>query len=137
MSKTLTFKVLDTGKLPEGIKHTLSVLFPAYAGKTLRLSISEAKEKRSLEANAYYWVAIVPHMRKFRFECGDALSIEQVHEDMLAQFAPTVTGKRPDGTLYTRPMRSKEMSVSEMAQYINCITAWLATEGWPVPMEGL
>lgn len=137
MTKTLTFRVLDDGKIPSGIRHTLSLLFPAYAGKVLRLSISEAKDKRSLDQNSYYWVAIVPHMRKYRFECGDALSIEQVHEDMLEQFAPTVTAKRPDGTLYTRPKRSKEMDVSEMAQYITAITAWLATEGWPVPMEGI
>lgn len=135
--RNLTFKVLDTGKLPEGVKHTLSVLFPTYAGKVLRLSISEAKDKRSLDQNSYYWVAIVPHMRKYRFECGDALSIEQVHEDMLEQFAPLVTAKRPDGRLYTRSKRSKEMDVSEMAQYITAITAWLATEGWPVPMEGI
>lgn len=122
--------------MPDGMRSTLANVFPSYAGKKIKLSIAEAKEKRSLDQNSYYHVAIVPHVRYARFEMGDPLSIDAVHEDLLKQFAPTVTVKGLDGSLYTRPMRSKEMSVSEMAIYITAISGVMATMGYPVPMRG-
>lgn len=130
----LNFHVLPNGRLPEGIKHSLGHIIPSLAGKKVRLSIGEAKEKRSLDQNAYYWSAIVPHVRKVRFDMGDPLTIEQVHEDLLAQFAPAANAKRIDGKGYSRPMRSKEMSVPEMADFLTAITACMAEFGDPVPM---
>ena len=132
MKKTLSFRIQPDGKLFPGTREMLSKLFPLYADKLVRFSIEEAKEKRSLDQNAYYWVAIVPAVRAYRLELGDPLSKEQIHEDLLSQFAPTVTGKKLDGTIYTRPMRSKEMSVNEMATYLTAITGWMATEGYPI-----
>jgi len=127
--------MLENGKMPEGMKATLLNVFPSYAGKKIKLSIAEAKEKRSLDQNAYYWTAIVPHVRKVRFDMGDPLSIDQVHEDLLKQFAPVVSGKDLMGGQYARPKRSKEMSVAEMAEYITAITATMAQFGNPVPLR--
>lgn len=125
------------GKLPEGIRQTLANIIPSYAGKQITLTIAEKKEKRSLDQNSYYWVAIVPAVRAARLEMGDPLSMESVHEDLLAQFAPTVQGKKADGSVYTRPMRSKEMSVAQMAEYMTAITACMAEFGYPIQQEGL
>lgn len=132
---TYTFCILPDGRLPVGIKETLARVFPSFAGKKVKLSIAEAKEKRSLDQNAYYWVAIVPHVRHVRFEMGDPLSIDQVHEDLLSQFAPTISGKTLKGNTYLRPMRSKEMSVQQMADYITAITGLMAEFGHPVTMQ--
>lgn len=132
---TYTFCMLENGRIPDGMKTKLANIFPYYAGKKIRLSISEAKEKRSLEQNSYYWVAIVPHVRKARFDMGDPLSIEQVHEDLLNQFAPRVEATRMDGTVYSRPMRSKEMSMDHMANYITAISGFMAIMGYPVPLK--
>jgi len=132
MKKTLSFRIQPDGKLFPGTREMLSRLFPMYADKLIRLTIEEAKEARSLSQNAYYWVAVIPAVRAYRLELGDPLSKEQIHEDLLAQFAPMVTGKRLDGTIYTRPMRSKEMSLSQMAAYLTAITGWMATEGYPI-----
>lgn len=129
---TYTLIVQPDGKLPVGIRETLARVFPSYAGKKIRLSIQEAKEKRSLDQNALYWVAVVPAVRAARLDMGDPLTLENVHEDLLAQFAPTVTGKRMNGSIYTRPMRSKEMSVPQMAEYMTAIIAWMAQMGYPI-----
>lgn len=131
---TYTFCMLETGKMPDGMRQTLANILPAFAGKKLKLTIAEAKEKRSLDQNAYYWSAIIPHVRKVRFDMGDALSIDQVHEDLLAQFAPSVRAKTADAKAYVRPMRSKEMSVPQMADFITAITACMAEFGSPVPI---
>lgn len=128
-----SFCVLENGKLPDGIKSILANIFPLYAGKRLKLTIAEHKEKRSLDQNSYYWSAIVPHVRKVRFDMGDPLSIEQIHEDLLSQFAPVKSSRRLDGSAYIRPMRSKEMSVGQMAEYITAITGVMAEFGFPVP----
>lgn len=131
----MSFYITPEGKLPIGIKETLARVFPSYAGKKLRLSIVEAKDKRSLDQNAYYWVAIVPHVRKIRFDMGDPVSLENVHEDLLAEFAPMVWRSKLLGKSYQRPMRSKEMNVEEMANYITAITARMAEIGNPVPVK--
>lgn len=130
-----TFIMQQDGKLPVGMKDTLGRVLPSYAGKKIKLSINEAKDKRSLDQNSYYWVAIVPHVRQVRFDNGDPMSIEATHEDLLNEFAPTVECKRIDGSTYTRPMRSKEMSVDQMAQYMTAITARMAQFGNPIPDE--
>lgn len=132
---TYSFSMLENGRMPEGMRATLKNVFPSYAGKKIKLSISESKEKRSLDQNSLYWVSIVPHVRKARFDMGDPLSIEQVHEDLLSQFAPTVESARLDGSVYVRPMRSKEMSVPQMAIYMTAITGFIAGLGYPVPLH--
>lgn len=63
---------------------------------------------------------------------GDALSLDAVHEDLLTQFAPTKPGKAMDGKAYTRPMRTREMSKEEMANFITAITAMMV-DFEPVP----
>lgn len=133
---TYSFCMLENGKMPDGMRNTLKNVFPSYAGKKIKLSISEAKEKRSLDQNSLYWVSVVSHVRMARFDMGDPLSIEQVHEDLLQQFAPTVESTRLDGSVYTRPMRSKEMSVSVMANYMTAIAGFIASMGYPIPVHG-
>lgn len=131
--KSFSFQVQDNGKLTDASRQIMANIIATLAGKRIKISVSEWKEKRSLDQNALYWAAIVPHVRKVRFDNGDPLTIEQVHEDLLEQFAPAVEAKRLDGTVYTRPMRSKEMSVGQMAEYITAITACMAEFGYPVP----
>lgn len=132
---TYTFCMMNDGKMPIGVKETLARIFPTFAGKKVKLSISEAKEKRSLEQNSYLYGVIEPHVRFVRAEMGDPVSLDQVHEDLLTEFAPTVTGKRIDGTIYIRPMRSHEMNVAQMADYVTAITARMAQFNYPVPMQ--
>lgn len=123
----------DDGKMPEGMRVTLSRVFPSFAGKKIRLSIMEAKEKRSLDQNSYYRGVILPHVRQVRFDTGDALSLDAVHEDNIKSFAPTVECKDMFGNTYSRPLRTHEMTVAQMAEFITAITATMAQFGYPVP----
>ena len=127
------FMVHENGKLTDASRQIMANVISTFAGKWIKISVAERKEKRSLNQNDYYWGVIVPHVRKVRFESGDPLTAEQTHEDLLEQFAPGVSMKRLDGAVYSRPMRSKEMSVAEMATYITAITETMAAFGEPVP----
>lgn len=131
----LSFWVTPEGTLPIGIKESLKRIIPAYAGKKMRLTLQEVKDKRSLSANNYYWVAIVHHVRQVRFDNGDPVSIEQCHEDLLAEFSPRIVRKYISNKGEYLPKRSKEMNVKEFADYITAITAAMAAFGSPVPMR--
>jgi len=131
----LTFQVLPDGKLPIGIRETLQRVIPTYAGRRVKLHLQEAREKRSLDQNNYLYGVIEPHVRNVRAESGDPVSLDQVHEELLSEFAPTVVYTRIDGSKATRPMRSHEMSVAQMTDYITGITARMAQFGFPVPVE--
>lgn len=132
---TYTFHMLDNGKMPEGMRATLSRIFPSYAGKKISLSIREAKEKRSLDQNSYYRGVILPHVRQSRFDMGDPMSLDAAHEDNIKSFAPVVECKDLFGNTYTRPLRTHEMSVAQMAEFITAITATMAQFGYPVPED--
>lgn len=103
----------------------------------MRLVIEEAKDKRSLGQNSYYRGFILPHVRQVRFDGGDPISLDQAHEDLLEQFAPHVEGATLLGKKYSRPKRTHEMNVEEMANFITGITAQMAQFGSPVPMENI
>lgn len=133
----LTFMVQPDGMLPPGIRNSLKHIVPSFAGKKVQLSIGEAKEKRSISQNAYLYGVIEPHVRAVRAENGDPVSMKQIHEELLAEFAPQVQSRKLDGTMHARPMRSHEMSVEQMNDYITAITAAMANFGNPVPMRGL
>ena len=40
------------------VEHDVSSQLPSMAGKTLRMTVKQWREKRSLDANAYYWVLL-------------------------------------------------------------------------------
>lgn len=122
------------GKLPMGMKQTLAYVLPAYAGQKVSLSISPAKEKRSLDQNDYYRGYVLTHVRRVRLENGDAVTLDAAHEDLLEEFAPRVEGVTLKGKQYSRAKRTHEMSAPEMSEFITAITARMAEFGEPIPM---
>lgn len=116
-----TFYVTESGRLPQGIASTLTARLKELAGKKCTIKLEEAKDKRSNDANAFYWSCVVPLVRQFRLEQGDAVSLEDVHEDLLQEFSPLVERKMMDGTVKLVPMRSKHMTVEQFHKYILAI----------------
>ena len=133
----LSFFVEPSGLLPEVIRNRLKVVIPTFAGRRMTLELKEYQEKRSNDQNALLWSAINPHVRMVRFNFGDPVTMEQVHEDLLAEFAPTVQCKKLDGTYYWRPMRSKEMSVKQFNDYVTAIQARMAEFGEPIIIKDI
>ena len=127
--------MLENGEMPAGIKQTFAKMLASFAGKKIRLYIEEAKEKRSLNQNSYYRGFVLTHVRQVRFENGDPVSLDKCHEDLLAEFAPYIQGTTVTGRSYSRPMRTHEMSVQEMATFITAITAMMANFGMSIPLS--
>lgn len=133
MMPKLTFICSPEGKLPNGIFTILTSQIKTLAGKKCTIELLEAKDKRSLAANAYYWGVIIPTVRTFRLEQGDARSPDDIHEDLLSVYSPLVERKALDCSVKMLPLRSSAMSVEEFYKYCLNIEVALADFGIVLP----
>jgi len=94
------------------------------------VSIKPIKRTRSLDANRYYFVAVVQPFRDWlRAEYGDELiTNEQAHE-MLKVKILGLDEKLIEGTKEVLKLipRSKTLTTMEFASYIDKCAEWLAT----------
>jgi hypothetical protein len=128
-----TFMVSDVGKLPVGIASTLTNALKELAGKKCTIELKEAKDKRSLDSNSYYWGVIIPAVRAFRLEQGDACSPDDIHEDLLACFSPLVERKSLSGDIKLLPLRSSAMDKEQFHKYMLTIESSLSEFGVVLP----
>jgi hypothetical protein len=128
----LTFVMTMDGNLPAGIKATLAGLLPTFAGKKVIFSISEAKDKRSLNQNDFYRTVILPHVREMMYDLGDARSLDAWHEVLLLSFSPLVSMVALNGDPVMLPKRTRAMEKPEMTAFITAIIAECADRGYPV-----
>lgn len=117
-------------------KH-LAAFFNAREGKQVKAILSEDIKRRSLNQNSYLHGVIIPHVREFRMEQGDTVSLEQVKEDLIAEFSPiNIEWKTLNGVKLYRQKRTHELTTQEMNNFITAITARLAEFGFTIPLEG-
>lgn len=135
MSKTLTFRVLDDGKIPSGIRHTLSLLFPAYAGKVLRLSISEAKETASDKQRRYYFGVIVEAFVDYFQSQGKNYTKDNLHDAMMRNiggfnnpFVNPFTGEEDAGRA-----SFNDLTTAQAEGYFTLCRKWAAEKGFDIP----
>lgn len=135
MKRELTFMLMPDGKIPDGIKQNLITILPDFKGKKIRMTIEEAKERRSLDQNSYYRGVILPHVRKAMAEEGDMRSLDDWHECLLASFSPMSKVTNMKGADSLAPQRTHKMNVEEMGKFITAITAEMAMRNYPVPIS--
>ena len=129
--------VQENGRLPDYIGVTVRDLLKELAGKWIYISISERKEKCSLDALRYYRGVLVPAARKYRAEQGDPVTPEQCHEELLSTFSEYVQVKGFDGEIRLLPKRtftSKNVLDKEgFHKYCLAVEAFLLGEGVKFP----
>lgn len=133
MAKTLTFKVLDTGKLPQGIRETLAALFPVYAGKVIKLSISESKKYRSNPQNRFWFGAMIPAIKEWFMEHGHNFSAEEIHEYMVKRVWKHTQIVLIENEPYERRLSSADLSTIEWEKYMDITRHWGAERGLILP----
>jgi hypothetical protein len=128
-----TFIVTPEGKLPLGIAKHLTQILSELAGKKATIELKESKQKRGCNANRYYWGVIVCTVRAFLLEQGQAKSLEDVHEELIAVYSPTIEIIGFDGRGRFVPMRSSKMDKDQFYKYCLNIESALATYGVVLP----
>jgi hypothetical protein len=136
MSQTVNvFSTVINGKLSSQARQVIINALAKLEGLEAHITISERKAKRSLSQNDLYWAVIVPTARMAYLDMGEALSVEQTHEALLLQFAPTAEVKLLDHGVKVTAKRSKHMTKEEMTTYIEAITAQLAVFGYSIERQ--
>lgn len=131
--KKLTFFVMDNGKLPEGIKHTLGELFPKYAGKKIRLTIEEAGNTRTPPQNRFWFGVCIPVIRDWFYEQGYNFDATDVHEYMVRKVWKCTEVMFIEGEPYERRLSSTKLTTVEWEQRIDLSRAWCAEKGIILP----
>lgn len=107
--------------------HALSkrLLASIEAGKDLKVEVAPWENKRSLEQNALYWATLTEIAREAPAHMDGVYHSPEVwHEYFRRRFLPMLAG--PDGEGI--PTSTRSLKVSEMADYITQIQAWIAEE---------
>lgn len=92
------------------------------------VSIHPRKKTRSLNANAYYWAAVVqPFTEWLRDEWGDpAITSEQAHEILKVKVLGTRDKVVENGEVIELIPTTHDMDKYDFANYIDKASAWLA-----------
>jgi len=127
--------VISKGHMPPHIRSNIATLFSSMEGKRIRLKIEEAKKKRSLKQNSFYFGSIVPAVRQYMLkEQGQNLSLEETH-DMIVKYVWKFTKwvEMPDGGRVEVRRSSTEADTMGWEEKIELTRAYFAPVGLQLP----
>lgn len=134
--RPLFFKVLEGGKLPEGIKQNLLTLLPPLAGKEVYLTIEEKKDTSSDRQRRYYFGVIVPAYQEYFAGLGQHYDKDNLHDAMMRNiggfnnpFVNPFTGDEDQGR-----MSYNELAKIQVEGYHELCRVWLAEKGIQIPL---
>lgn len=99
------------------------------------ITVKRFSNRRSLKANAYYWVAVVPAFQRFMRTQGQYFSDEEIHEFFLQEFSgrPVVNPKTGE-VMRIVGKRSSKMDKEQFAQYVNDCIGWMQDK-FQIPVD--
>lgn len=136
----LSFFITEQGKLPEGIKNTLARIIPTLAGKKVRLTLEEAKDKRSLQQNSYWFAMLDKYVVPVFREAGSNWSDFDIHEEIMKELGYEKAMVKPNGEIVAKRLHSSEFNTKAWEEFMERARAHLATEYdifLPLPNEEL
>ena len=130
---TMYFKMLDTGKMPSGIKETLANILPKFAGKEMEMTIIEAKQSASAKQRRYYFGVIVPAFQEYFAEQN--YDKDNLHDSMMRNiggfnnpFVNPFTGEPDEGR-----KSYNDLTKAQAEGYHTLCRKWLAEKGIDCP----
>lgn len=141
MKQEITIEGLVTkGHLPDSERMRIAGLMSAWEGKRVRVKLSEAKKRRSVSQNAFYWGVVIPTVISMFADAGTDLDADQCH-DYLKKHVMGITEviKDPAGAQHIVAGKSRFKDTKEWEMNMDKIRAWAAQFGVaiPFPNEGL
>lgn len=136
----LTFIVNEQGKLPQAIKNTLARVIPEMANKKVTLTLIEAKDKRSLQQNSYWFAMLDKYVVPVFREAGSNWSDFDIHEEIMKELGYEKAMVKPNGEIVAKRLHSSEFDVKAWEEFMERARAHLATEYdifLPLPNEDL
>ena len=129
------FKVDENGLPPVAMHKALKQAYKDFAGKVIRWSIVERKEKRSSPQNAFYWGVAIPIIREAFLERGQVLSADDAHEIVVgAIWKHTKVIELMDGTQQEVRQSSSNLTTAQWEVYMDLTRAYFAPHGVIIPL---
>lgn len=122
----------DNGQLVLDNRSSFAADVKRFAGKRVTVTVEEEKDQRSLAQNARFW--LICQYAADVWSVGRPLPI---HKDEAKLALCRAFLGMVDTPLGPVPKRTSTLTVSEMAHLQEQITAWFASEGTPLPMDGV
>ena len=123
----------------DGTRHLptkdIAAAFNEFAGKQVRVIITEHWEKRSSPLNAYYWVAFIQEgLLPYLQEWDPTWSAEGIHEVLKEKFLPAVYDHfeidrrafvaRNTGEVYRERMSTTKLPTPAFFYYLELVRSW-------------
>lgn len=116
----MTDYYIDKGKVRQDM--VIAMIRALDDGKRWKVSITEAKSKRSLEQNSYF------HLLVDLFADHSGYTPKEAKDTLKAECARAIPYRMLDGRTGTRPQSTREMSVQEMMEFIERVIHVLIDE---------
>ena len=132
-SLTITSTVIN-GRLEPKRSALLRAMISRFDGGKVRIELSEAKSRRSLVQNGYWWAVVVKHVVAMFEENGTALTPDDAHEFLklhVLKLNKIITGL--DGSVAIIGGSTAALSKTEFADAVAKVQAWAAGFGWHIP----
>ena len=97
-------------------------------GRPIRIIITEDEKKRNAEQNKRLWKAVYEQIAAQAWVNGKQFNKEVWHEHFANMFLPKTETITPFGEVVSRRKSTTELTVSEFAEYVQCVEAWAASE---------
>ena len=123
------------GKLPTSIWQDCMKAVEGLDGKRVSVTVEVIKQKRSSNANAYYWGVVVEAVTQMFRDNGNYVDSEDVHEFLklrVGKLAQVIV--LPDGEVQKGLGSTAKLTTGEFELYMEKIRAWAAEYGCPIPL---
>lgn len=128
---------VSEGKLPRTVSEKIAALIRSLDGKRVTVTVKEAKRKRSTQANAFYWAAVIPPIVQKLREAGNMVDAEDVHnylKDEVGKLRRVIV--LPDGEIKRIPGSTANLTTAEFQAYLIAVTTWAAEHGIEIEPPG-
>ena len=130
-------KVQENGRLTDADRLQIADVISKVPGKTLRISISLYRKRRTDKQNAYYWFVVIPAATRMLRDFGNEVNEHDTHEYLklnVMKLGKLVTG--PNGAPQFVPGSSAEIPIDEWSDKMEMIRSWAAENGTAIPLPG-
>lgn len=104
-----------------------------WEGKRVSLKLSEAKKRRSISQNAYYWGVVVPAVQGLLEQHGNTYEPEEIHEFLKARVGGLRKVVIAPGGPEIVTQSTARLSTTEFQEYLAKVVAWAAEFDLQIP----
>jgi hypothetical protein len=130
--------IISNGRLPRPVSQEIAGILRKLEGKKAAITIAQARKRRSLNQNAYWFGMLNKYAVPVFRDYGDNWDEFSVHEYVMGELGYVETLVKPGGALFKVRKSSRNFSTKEWEEFMERARAFLLVEhgiSLPFPNE--